>query len=192
MNLDLILDTTTINIHEGLIAKCRNGDQVAQYEIYKLYSRAMFNTALRICGNQEEAEDVLQEAFLSAFRNIKSYREDATFGAWLKRIVVNKAISSLHKNQKEALMVEEVGEFQDKEPVGQSEVPLGLTVGRVKEALMLLPKGFRSVLSLYLLEGYDHKEISEILGISESTSKSQYKRAKDKLRMILDKEVKYG
>ena len=150
----------------------------------------MFNTALRICALQEEAEDVLQESFLSAFRNIDSYREDATFGAWLKRIVVNKAITSLRKSQKEALMIEEVEEYQSLE---NSSVNISeLSVDRVKYAMMDLPKGFRSVLSLYLFEGYDHKEISEILGITESTSKSQYKRAKDKLKQILQKEVNYG
>ncbi|MAE84567.1 MAG: RNA polymerase [Flammeovirgaceae bacterium] len=184
------MENSTINIHAELIARCRDRDQIAQYEIYQLYSKAMFNTALRICALQEEAEDVLQESFLSAFRNIDSYREDATFGAWLKRIVVNKAITSLRKSQKEALMIEEVEEYQSLE---NSSVNISeLSVDRVKYAMMDLPKGFRSVLSLYLFEGYDHKEISEILGITESTSKSQYKRAKDKLKQILQKEVNYG
>ncbi len=173
-----------------MIERCRDQDQVAQYELYQLYSKAMYNTALRICANQEEAEDVLQEAFLSAFRHIKSYREDSTFGAWLKRIVVNKAITSLRKSQKEALMLEEVEE--NSANVVDSDIRTNLSVDKIKQALSDLPKGFRSVLTLYLFEGYDHKEISEILGISESTSKSQYKRAKDKLKQLLDKELKYG
>ena len=103
---------------------------------------------------------------------------------------MNKAITSLRKSQKEALMIEEVEEYQSLE---NSSVNISeLSVDRVKYAMMDLPKGFRSVLSLYLFEGYDHKEISEILGITESTSKSQYKRAKDKLKQILQKEVNYG
>ncbi|WP_421869924.1 RNA polymerase sigma factor [Marinoscillum sp.] len=174
-----------------MINRCKEGDPGAQYELYRLYSRAMFNTALRICGNREEAEDVLQEAFLNAFKHIDSYREDATFGAWLKRIVVNKSITSLRKNQKETLMMEEVAELEE-ESMSIGDEVTGLSVERVKTALMDLPKGFRSVLSLYLFEGYDHKEISDILGITESTSKSQYKRAKDKLKIILKQEVKYG
>lgn len=185
------MESNTINIHVELINRCKEGDPGAQYELYRLYSRAMFNTALRICGNREEAEDVLQEAFLSAFKHIDSYREDATFGAWLKRIVVNKSITSLRKNQKETLMMEEVAE-QEEESMSSGDEVAGLSVERVKAALMDLPKGFRSVLSLYLFEGYDHKEISDILGITESTSKSQYKRAKDKLKIILKQEVKYG
>lgn len=184
------MSNQTINIHAGLIERCREGDQVAQYEIYQLYSKAMYNTALRICVVQEEAEDVLQEAFLSAFRNISSYREDATFGAWLKRIVVNKAITSLRKSEKEALMMEEVEDQEEYQEVG--DAVSGLTVERVRQAVMELPKGFRSVVSLYLFEGYDHKEISDILGITESTSKSQFKRAKDKLKKLLQQEVKYG
>ena len=184
------MNSQTINIHAGLIERCRNGDQVAQYEIYQLYSKAMYNTALRICAVQEEAEDVLQEAFLSAFRNIASYREDSTFGAWLKRIVINKAITSLRRSEKEALMMEEVEDVEAYDDGFESVS--GLTVERVKAAVLELPKGFRSVVSLYLFEGYDHKEISDILGITESTSKSQFKRGKDKLRQLLEKEVKYG
>lgn len=185
------MEASTLNLHAEIIERCRTGDEIAQYEIYRLYSRAMFNTAQRICGNREEAEDVLQEAFLSAFRNISSYREEATFGAWLKRIVVNKAITALKRNQKETIMIEEVhGEYIES---GDSEFGEGvLSVEQIKEGINQLPNGFRSVLSLYLFEGYDHKEISEILGITESTSKSQYKRAKDKLKSILEKEVKYG
>lgn len=193
MNLDSLegLEGNTINIHAELIGRCRDGDPIAQYDLYQLYSRSMFNTALRICGNREEAEDVLQEAFVSAFSHLSSYREDATFGAWLKRIVINKSITSIKKSQKEALMMEEA-ERTDTEFDPYEDADVQLSVNKIKEALMCLPNGFRSVLSLYLFEGYDHKEIAEILGITESTSKSQYKRAKDKLRILLEKEVKYG
>lgn len=166
------------------------GDPAAQYDLYRLYSKSMFNTALRICASREEAEDVLQEAFLSAFQNIGAYRGDATFGAWLKRIVVNKAISAVRKNERAMLLQAEHGESAPDEP--EDNGVLQLNVGRIKAAMKELPPGFRSVLSLYLFEGYDHKEIADILGITESTSKSQYKRAKDKLRELLEKEVKYG
>ncbi len=185
------LEASTVNLHFEIIERCRHGDEAAQYELYRLYSKAMFNTALRICGAREEAEDVLQESFLSAFKHIASYRAEASFGAWLKRIVVNKALSALKKNAKEALMLEEVADEYDDMDYHDSPATT-IDVDRVRMAVMDLPTGFRSVLSLYLFEGYDHKEISGILGISESTSKTQYKRAKDKLRSLLEKEVSHG
>lgn len=140
----------------------------------------MYNVSFRITGREEDAEDAVQDAFISAFRNLESYRADATFGAWLKRIVVNKSINVLKKRKYE--LMPEVGDWD----VAQEETPPDyredLTVGRVKKAIEELPDGYRAVLSLYLLEGYDHQEIAEIMGISESTSKSQLNRAKGKLR----------
>jgi len=148
----------------------------------------MFNTALRITGEQEDAEDVLQEAFVSAFQNLRSYRAESSFGAWLKKIVINKALNHVQKNKKDLLVVKEI----DREEIDWKEEsePLYAVEG-IKRAMNNLPLGFRTVMSLYLFEGYDHKEISEILGITESTSKSQYKRAKDKLKTILKQEVNY-
>lgn len=143
----------------------------------------MFNVSYRITGREEDAEDALQEAFISAFRNLGSYRADAAFGAWLKKIVVNKAINILNKRKYEAMPEDEHWDVAEEEsPVEYKEQ---LTVERVKKAINQLPDGYRSVLSLYLLEGYDHQEIAEILGVSESTSKSQLNRAKNKLRALL-------
>ena len=150
----------------------------------------MFNTALRIIGDEMEAEDALQDAFVSAFQNLKSYREDASFGAWLKRIVINKALSQVQRIKKDLMLAQDMKEeASDFEP--EKSEP-AYSVEQVRRAMNELPSGFRTVLSLYLFEGYDHKEISEILGITESTSKSQYKRAKDKLKMIVTQEVNYG
>lgn len=151
----------------------------------------MFNTALRITGEQTDAEDVLQDAFVSAFQNLSSYREDATFGAWLKRIVVNKALNHVQKSKKDLMLAEEIKEEVSEVDWREQNEPI-YSVEAVKKTMDQLPSGFRTVLTLYLFEGYDHKEISEILGISESTSKSQYKRAKDKLKLILKQEVNYG
>lgn len=173
-----------------MIAGCRNGNRSAQFEIYKLYNKAMFNTALRITGNESEAEDVLQEAFVSAFQHLSNYRGDASFGAWLKRIVINKSLNHVQKVKKDLMLAEDIREeVQEYEPEVTEPT---YSVDQVKRAMNALPSGFRTVLSLYLFEGYDHKEISEILGITESTSKSQYKRAKDKLKMIIKEEVNYG
>lgn len=149
----------------------------------------MYNVGYRITGNQDEAEDVLQESFISAFNNLDKYRGDASFGAWLKRIVVNKAINAINKKKHDPLPED------DRFDVAEEEAPMeygdGLTVERVKRAISQLPDGYRAVLSLYLLEGYDHQEIAEIMGISESTSKSQLNRAKNKLRQHLPKPQGY-
>jgi RNA polymerase sigma factor (sigma-70 family) len=176
-----------LNIHEELIARCKSGNREAHYKLYKLYKRAMFNVSYRITGREEDAEDALQEAFISAFRNLEHYRGDAAFGAWLKRIVVNKAINVLKKRKYESMPEEEQWDVAEEE--APAEYKEELTVDRVKKAIDQLPDGYRSVLSLYLLEGYDHQEIAEILGISESTSKSQLNRAKNKLREILTVNV---
>jgi RNA polymerase sigma factor (sigma-70 family) len=177
------LEQQLVNIHQDLIARCKAGDREAHYRLYKLYSKAMFNVSYRITGREEDAEDALQEAFISAFRNLESYRGDAVFGAWLKRIVVNKAINILKKRKHE--MMPEDGQWDVAETEAPVEYKEELTVDRVKKAIGQLPDGYRSVLSLYLLEGYDHQEIAEILSISESTSKSQLNRAKNKLKEFL-------
>ena len=175
-----------VNIHEELIARCKAGDRDAHFRLYKLYSKAMYNVGLRITHSEEEAEDVLQEAFINAFRNIDSYRGDATFGAWLKRIVVNKAINAVNRKKHDPMPDDQRWDVAEEEPV--AEYGEGLTVDRVKRSIEELPDGYRTVLSLYLLEGYDHQEIAEIMGISESTSKSQLNRAKNKLRELLTKK----
>lgn len=172
------------NLHEDLIARCKVGDQGAHEQLYKLYSRAMYNVCYRMMGDADEACDVLQEAFISAFKSLDHYRGDAPFGAWLKRIVVNKAINNLSKRKHESLPDDE--RFDVAEEEAPIEYADDLTVERVKRAINQLPDGYRSVLSLYLLEGYDHQEIAEIMGISESTSKSQLNRAKSKLRELLE------
>lgn len=169
------------DIHKTLVERCRTGDRKAQYELYRLYSRAMYNICLRIVNHVGEAEDVLQESFLQAFSKLGDLRTDDTFGAWLKRIVINRSVNTLKKRKLH--LVEDV---PDTEVVHQPEQEdYELDVKRVHAAINQLPDGYRLVLSLYLLEGYDHTEIAEILSISEGTSKSQYNRAKAKLKTIL-------
>lgn len=179
------MSAEAVNIHEDLIQRCRQGDQEAHFKLYQLYKKSMYNVGYRIVNNEEEAEDVLQEAFISAFRNLAYYRGDATFGAWLKRIVVNKAINYLKKRHLERLPDDEKWDVKDDETTDTLE-HFPFTVDQVRSAIASLPDGYRSVLSLYLLEGYDHAEIGEILGISESTSKSQFNRSKKKLKEILE------
>jgi RNA polymerase sigma factor (sigma-70 family) len=179
------LSAEAVNIHDDLIQRCRQGDPDAHFKVYKLYSRSMYNVGFRIVNNTEEAEDVLQEAFISAFRNLELYRGDATFGAWLKRIVVNKAINYLKKKRMERFPENENWDVKEEEQRDDLE-HFPYTVEQVRSAIESLPDGYRTVLSLYLLEGYDHGEIAEILGITESTSKSQFNRSKKKLRELLE------
>ncbi len=145
----------------------------------------MYNVGYRIVNDEVDAEDVLQEAFISAFSNLDHYRGDSTFGAWLKRIVINKAINQLHKKKLERIPEDDRWDVKEEEEVDVLE-GYPFTVEKVKGAIALLPDGYRSVLSMYLFEGYDHAEIGEVLGISESTSKSQFNRAKKKLKELLE------
>lgn len=184
------LEEAIHNIHAALIARCRTGDQAAHQSLYKLYSRAMYNVGYRIVHNEEEAQDVLQEAFISAFRNLDSYRGDASFGSWLKRIVVNKALNALNRRKFEPIPENEDWDVAESEAEGTYRGDL--TVEKVKEGIAQLPTGYRTVLSLYLIEGYDHQEIAEIMGFTESTSKSQLNRAKQKLREMLDARPRGG
>jgi RNA polymerase sigma factor (sigma-70 family) len=138
-----------------------------------------------VVGNMDEAEDVLQEAFLDAFNRIKDFRQETTFGLWLKQIVVHRSINLLRKRKMEWADLEdgELENIPDEEPDDQEEMLY--KVERVKEAMKDLPEGYRVVISLYLLEGYDHEEIGQILNISENTSRTQFLRAKRKLSEIL-------
>ncbi len=168
-----------------LVELCKQGNRKAQQEVYSLYAKAMFNTALRIVSVREEAEDVLQEAFLDCFLKINSFRGESTLGAWLKTIVVNKAIAKLRSRKAifediENHSVDLKEEVSEEDFEGKIEM-----VEKIKRTLNQLPAGFRLVLSLYLFDGYDHQEIGSILGISEITSRSQYIRGKARLLELL-------
>lgn len=168
----------------AIIERCKEGDRKAQFELYQQYSKAMYNICVRIINNLEEAEDILQEAFLSAFKNLHQFNGSSSFGAWLKKIVVNHSINHVKKRRLELVEMEE-GRVADLIEEEEQDIDLILNIDRIREAIQLLPDGYRIVFSLYLLEGYDHKEISQILSIGESASKSQYSRAKKKLKEIL-------
>jgi len=178
------LETAYIDKHVTLVNECRQGSRKAQFEIYKLYAKAMYNVALRIVNYEEEAEDVLQESFLDAFTRLDSFRGETTFGLWLKQIVINKSINYLRKRKVEFVSIEAVDVAE--EPAADVE-DLTLRVEEVKAGIAQLPDKYRVVLSLYLFEGYDHEEIAHILKISESTSRTQYMRAKMKLNGLLVK-----
>jgi RNA polymerase sigma-70 factor (ECF subfamily) len=166
-----------------LIERCKQGDAIAQATLYRNYLKAMQRIAFRITGDWMEAEDVIQEAFMRAFSHLHSFKAEATFGAWLKRIVINTAINHLKRRKAEWVPFDpDKFDVAEDEPRSFSS-PWNLT--QIQEAIQELPNGYRQVFELYQVEGYDHKEIGDILNISEATSKSQFSRAKRKLRQML-------
>jgi len=173
--------------HRQLIEACKRGDQKAQFELYRLYNAAMYNTALRIVRDPDDAEDVMQEAFLKAFTKLKTYRGEVSFGAWLKRIVVNKALDFL-RLKREQISLDQVAEPEEAPEEDPEYVELAYDAETIRKAIYALPEGYRIVLSLILLEGYDHEEVSGILHISNATSRTQYHRAKKKLIELLKKK----
>jgi RNA polymerase sigma factor (sigma-70 family) len=173
------------DIHREIIELSKEGNPKAQYQLYKLYSKAMFNICVRMLNSREEAEDLLQESFTDAFLKLNSFRYESSFGAWLKRIVINKCINSIQKKKVELVFPEhqvEPSPKEEKVDYGQIE----MDIRKIHNAMEKLPDGYRVIFSLYALEGYDHSEIAQILEISESTSKSQYLRAKQKIRDLLN------
>jgi len=173
------------NIHQEYINRLRSWDREAQFEIYKLYYRSMYNTSFRIVGVAEDAEDIMQESFLAAYSKIDTYSGKVSFGAWLKRIVINKSLDLLKSRKKILVPVDEVElEYLEDDSTDETNYE-NISMVSVRDAIQSLPDGYRLVLSLYLLEGYDHEEIAQILNISGSTSRSQYTRAKQKLIELL-------
>lgn len=173
-------------IDKDLIGQCSKGDRKAQYALYDTYSKAMFNICIRMMNSRTEAEDMLQESFAEAFSRMGTYRFESSFGAWLKRIVVNKCINELNRRKTALEFIDDFEPYTGIEEDGE-EAPYmeGITPNKVMRAMEELPKGSRMIFSLYLLEGYDHQEIAQILKISESNSKSQFMRARQKVKSIL-------
>ncbi len=168
------------NMHQSIIDSCKAGDQKAQFQIYKLYYKAMYNTSLRIVHDTMDAEDIMQEAFLSAFDKINTYSGKVSFGSWLKKIVENRSLDHLRK--KKMLVFENNNSLHDlqienSDDKDEEEIKDSL-IRKIKEVLGLLPRGCRKVFSMYHFEGFDHDEIGDILSISQSTSRSQYNRAR--------------
>ena len=179
------------NLHQDLLDRCKDGDRKAQFQIYKLYYKAMYNTSLRIVNNSMEAEDIMQESFLAAFEKIDMYSGTVSFGAWLKRIVINRSLDALSRRKVIFEDIESHTGISDDYTTYDAErnEEINSKIVKLKEAIEKLPDGYRIILSLYLLEGYDHDEIAEILKISSSTSRSQLSRARQKLISALKDEM---
>lgn len=173
------------DIHRDIIELSKAGNNKAQFQLYKLYAKAMFNICVRMMNNTEEAEDILQEAFTEAFLKLDTFRHESTFGAWLKRIVINKCINAIKKKKAELILADDITHYEYSEDEQIDYEDIQMNVSAIHKAIEMLPDGYRIIFSLYMLEGYDHTEISQIMGISESTSKSQYMRAKTKIKELL-------
>jgi RNA polymerase sigma factor (sigma-70 family) len=180
-----MLELTAPIQHDELVERCRQGDRRSYSELYHKYAKAMFNTSLRILNHTADAEDVLQESFVDAFAAIESFGYKSTFGAWLKRIVINKSINALRKRKMEIIDIEKTGALHLAEEEVFDEEALNYKVEEIKKALRDLPNGYRTVLSLHLFEGYDQEEIADILQISHTTVRTQYMRAKQKLLLLI-------
>jgi RNA polymerase sigma factor (sigma-70 family) len=168
---------------EQLIAGCKNGDRVAQRDLYAKYSRKLFGICLRYCDSREEAEEVLQEGLLKVYQKIEAFKAEGSLESWMKKIMINTALDTYRKNKSRALETE----WQEHLNVSTE----ALAEFKAKDLLVIihqLPKGFRTVFNLYAVEGYNHGEIGKMLGISEGTSKSQYARARMHLIKLLEKE----
>ncbi|MFT5601854.1 MAG: RNA polymerase sigma factor (sigma-70 family) [Flavobacteriales bacterium] len=175
--------TTAIDINKELIDQCKLGSQSAYSQIYQNCARGVFGSIIRIVENREEAEDLLQETFVSAFQNIQNFRGDASLFGWIKKIGVNKSLNAVKKRQI-PISETDIAELDIyTEETNWDDVTI--QASEVAKKIQLLPDGFRIVISLFLFEGYSHKEIASELGISESTSKTQYIRGKKKLRELL-------
>ena len=174
----------------GLLESCKKGSHKAQFELYKRYYKAMYNTALRIVQDTYEAEDMMQESFLKAFDKLDSFKGEVAFGAWLKRIVINQSLT--HIKKKKRLMkvsLEKVNESEindaDMDENYNSMASADLRVVEVKEAINKLNDNYRLVLNLSLIEGFDNREVADILNISHQNCRTTLSRAKKSLRKIL-------
>lgn len=175
-----------------LLSLCQQGEQGAQMEVYNGYYKAMYNTSLRIVKHEAEAEDIMQESFLSAFTKLDSYKGEASFGSWLKRIVVNNSLNAYNKSKRldETSIDDHLYKIED-DAAGVAEMDLSsVRAQEVVNAMSELKDNYRQSLSLHLIEGYDYEEMSEIMNVSYANCRTMVSRAKDSLRRILNKNEK--
>ena len=187
------MTSTKLNTKQ-LIQLCKSGNQSAQLEIYNRYYKAMYNTAFRIVKNNFEAEDVMQDAFLLAFTQLETLREDNIFGAWLKRIVINKSIYHYKKNSKyqEVALDDMLYKIEDSSNGIESDYEFNnLKAQQVLTVMKTLKDNYRIILTLNLIEGYDYEEISGIMNISNANCRTIISRAKESLRQKLQTVINY-
>lgn len=177
-------------LQEYLVERCLAKDRQAQRELYRLYADAMFTVCVRMLKDRSAAQDAMQEAFVDAFTKLHTYRKEASFGSWLKRIVINRCLSELQRNKRMPFTDtedEQLAQLPDDSATHEKDWTYEAAV--IKEAIKELPDGARTVLNLYLFEGYSHEEIADILSVTISTSKAQYSKAKKRLRQIIESKT---
>lgn len=161
-----------------LIEKCSEGNREAQYKLYKTYSPLLYGLALRYSYNQTSAEDILQDAFIKIFAGLKDFKFEGSFEGWLKRVVINTAITGYHKDLKHRHHAD-LTEYQEILPDENAEFDSAeFTKEELLYVINSLPEGYKMVFNLYAVEGFKHREIAEMLGIDINTSKSQFMRAR--------------
>lgn len=172
---------------DELLQLCMAGKQRAQLEVYTRYYKAMFNTALRIVKNTAQAEDIMQESFLSAFTKLHTFKGEVTFGSWLKRIVINNSIYQYRKQQKknEVALDEILYKVEDTDGIASDHVFTELKAQKVMDTMKGLKDNYRISLTLHLIEGYDYEEISAIMNMSYANCRTTVSRAKESLRQKL-------
>ncbi len=174
------------NLHiNGLVEQCKKGDTTAQFKVYEKYYKAMYNSALRIVKDEFEAEDVIQESFLIAFTKLNTFRGEVSFGAWLKKIVINKSLTQFKKNhQFDTVSMEVVSNVESENEEINYE---NIGVKQILNCINQLKDNYRIVLTLYLIEGYDYEEISQILGYTNDNVRAIQSRAKKKLKELIQR-----
>ncbi|WP_420602392.1 RNA polymerase sigma factor [Flagellimonas sp.] len=172
-----------------LVEQCKANDRKAQLQLYKQYCDGMYGVAMRFLKNPDDAEDVLQESFIKAFQRIDQFKGEVTFGAWLKRIVVNRSIDFLKSKHQKTVELNE--SFMHVTEDDDWTIEDGVALEKVKSTIENLPEKYRYVVQLFLVEGYDHNEISQILEISETASRTRLLRGKTQLKEML-KNMAYG
>ncbi|MBE9490240.1 MAG: RNA polymerase sigma factor [Bacteroidetes bacterium] len=179
--------TLTNHNIEQLIQLCKSGNQNAQLEVYNRYYKAMYNIAFRIVKDSFEAEDIMQDSFLTAFTKIESLKDFATFGSWLKRIVTNNSIYHYKKNSKyqDVHLDDVLYKIEDHIDITSDYEFTNLKAKQVLETMKSLKENYRISLTLHLIEGYDYEEISDIMNISYSNCRTIISRAKESLRQKL-------
>jgi RNA polymerase sigma-70 factor (ECF subfamily) len=166
-----------------IIEQCKQNNRTAQLKLYNQYCDGMYAVAMRFVKDSMEAEDIVQEAFIKAFAKLNQYKAEVTFGAWLKRIVINKSIDCLKSKKQHLQELEEVHlKVVDDNYQNEWLIDDAITLDEIKLEIKKLPDKYRYVVMLYLVEGYDHQEISEILNITEVASRTQLSRGKSKLK----------
>lgn len=175
--------------HLDLIKACKKNDYKAQMQLYKLYRDTLYNTSLRILKNEHDAKDAVHDSFIKGFQRIAQISDDGNIKAWLKRITVNRSLDIL-KERKTIRWLENSEAFEAEEnekEMGEEQYP---PIAEVKKAIENLKDKYRIIIVLYLIEGYPHKEIAQLLGLNESTVRNQYRRGKQFLRAALEPKMK--